>query len=111
MWFPALYVAEAYGSLFGDRDPAEWKYTVALMSQEGFPSSGVRRIRHIGPNAEQWPIGGGDGSIDATRIMDLLVSEAGVQESMLTGYTSISSGAVDDLSADIFARFTPIGNE
>ena len=98
-------------SLFADEDPAEWKYTVALMSQEGFPSSGVRRIRDVEPNAEQWPIGGGDGSINATRIMDLLVSEAGVQESRLTGHTPISSGTVDDLSDDRFAQVTPVGNE
>ena len=98
-------------SLFGNGDPTEWKYTVALMSQEGFPSSGVRRIRDVEPNADQWPIGGGDGSINATRIMDLLVSEAGVQESMLTRYTPISSGTVDDLSDDTFAQITPVGIE
>ena len=98
-------------SLLGDGDPAEWKYAIALMSQEGFPPSGVRRIRDVEPNAEQWPIGGGDGSINATRIMDLLVSEAGVQESMLTGYTSISSGTVDQLSDDKLAQVTRVGNE
>ncbi len=98
-------------SLLGGGDPAEWKYAIGLMGQEEFPSSGVRRIRDVEPNAEQWPIGGGDGSINATRIMDLLVSEAGVQESMLTGYTSTSSGTVDDLSDDKFAQVTPVGNE
>ncbi len=98
-------------SLLGDGDPTEWKYAIALMGQEGFPSSGVRRIRDVEPNAEQWPIGGGNGSINATRIMDLLVSEAGVQESMLTGYTSISSGTVDQLSDDKLGQVTPVGNE
>ncbi len=98
-------------SLLGDGDPTEWKYAIALMGQEGFPSSGVRRIRDVEPNAEQWPIGGGDGSINPTRIMDLLASEAGMQESRLTGHTPISSGTVDDLSDDRFAQVTPVGNE
>ncbi|MEA2010453.1 MAG: glucodextranase DOMON-like domain-containing protein, partial [Actinomycetota bacterium] len=136
-WFPALYVAEPDGtiteteptfkvfvladkgrvtaripmSLFGTGNPAEWKYAVAVMSQEGFPSSGVRRIRDVELNAEQWRIGGGDGSINATRILDLLVPEAGLQESMLSDYVPISSGSVDDLSDNDFAQITPIGNE
>jgi len=135
-WFPALYVAEPDGSvteteptfkvfvfpdkgrviaripksLFGDGDPAEWNYAVALMSQEGFPSSGVRRIRDVEPDAEQWRIGGGDGSINGTRIMDLLVSDAGVQETMLSDFTPVSTGSIDDLTDDDFAQITPIGN-
>jgi len=136
-WFPALYVAEPDGSiteteptfkvivlpdkgrvtaripkiLFGEGDPAGWKYAVAVMSQEGFPSSGVRRIRDVETNAEQWRIGGGDGSINGTRIMDLLVAEAGLQESMLSDYVPISTGSIDDLSDDEFAQVTPIGTE
>ncbi|MEA3510993.1 MAG: glucodextranase DOMON-like domain-containing protein [Actinomycetota bacterium] len=136
-WFPALYVAEPDGSvteteptfkilvladrgrvtaripksLFGDGDPAEWNYAVAVMSQEGFPSSGVRRIRDVESNAEQWRIGGGDGSINGTRILDLLQPDVGAQESMLTGYAPVSTGTVDDLSDDDFAQITPIGNE
>ncbi len=135
-WFPALYVAESDGSvteteptfkvfvfpdkgrvmaripksLFGDGDPADWSYAVALMSQEGFPSSGVRRIRDVETNAEQWRMGGGDGSINATRIMDLLAPDPGMQETMLSDFTPVSSGSVDDLTDDEFAQVTPIGN-
>jgi hypothetical protein len=43
--------------------------------------------------------------------MDLLVSEAGVQESTLSDYIPVSTGAVDDLSDDDFAQITPVGNE
>ena len=98
-------------SLFGDGDPAEWDYAVAVMSQEGFPSSGVRRIRDVEASAEQRRIGGGDGSINATRIMDLLAPEVGQQEAMLTDYTPLSSGSVDDLSDNDFAQIPPIGNQ
>jgi hypothetical protein len=97
--------------LFGDGDRAGWKYAVAVMSQEGFPSSGVRRIRDVETNVGQWRIGGGDGSINGSRIMDLLVPDAGLQESMLTDYVPISTGSFDDLSDDDFAQITPIGNE
>ncbi len=97
--------------LFGDGDRAGWKYAVAVMSQEGFPSSGVRRIRDVETNVGQWRIGGGDGSINGSRNMDLLVPDAGLQESMLTDYVPISTGSVDDLSDDDFAQITPIGNE
>lgn len=136
-WFPALYVAEADGSvteteptfkifvlpdkgqviariprsLFGDGDPAQWSYAVTLMSQEGFPTSGVRRIRDVEENAEQWRLGGGDESINATRIVDLLAPDVGMQETMLSNYELISSGSIDDLTDDEFAQITPIGNE
>ncbi|MEA2022851.1 MAG: glucodextranase DOMON-like domain-containing protein [Actinomycetota bacterium] len=135
-WFPALYVAEPDGSvteteptfkilvypdkgrvtaripksLFGDGDPAEWNYAVAVMSQEGFPSSGVRRVRDVEASAQQWRIGGGDGSINATRIMDLLALEPGAQESMLSDFVPVSTGSVDDLTDDSFAQITPTGN-
>ncbi len=133
-WYPALYVAEADGStsetdptfkvlvfpdrgratarvpkaLFGDGDPATWSYAVAVMSQEGYPSSGVRRIRDVEPNAAQWRIGGGDGSVNGTRILDLLAAEGGDQEAMLSGYAPTSSGTVDALSDDDFAQITPL---
>ena len=78
-WEPALFVAESedvvdetlptlktfvFGDegrvvvriardLFPDGDPATWGYTVAVMSQEGFPASGVRRIRPNEKNANR----------------------------------------------------------
>jgi carbohydrate-binding DOMON domain-containing protein len=136
-WFPALFVAEPDGSvteteptfkvlvlpdkgrvtaripksLFGGGDPAKWSYAVAVMSQEQLPSSGVRRIRDVEATAEQWRIGGGDESINATRIIDLLATQPGQQEAMFTDYTPLSSGSIDDLSDNDFAQITPIGNQ
>ena len=133
-WYPALYVAEADGSvteteptfkvlvfpdkgrvtahipkaLFGEGDPSQWAYAVALLGQEGFPSTGVRRVRDVNVAAEQWRFGGGDGSVNGTRIIDLLALDPGEQESMLSSYDPVTSGTVDDLSDDDFAQVMPL---
>ena len=90
--------------LFPEGDPSTWGYAVAVMSQEGFPSPGVRRIRDVAPVAQQWRIGGGDGSINGTRILDILWPLEGDQETMLTSPTPITSGSVDDLTPDDFPQ-------
>ena len=95
-------------NLFPDGDPSTWGYTVAVMSQEGFPSSGVRRIRDVEATAEQYRLGGSDGSINATRIIDVLWPEEGFQEQMLTPRVPISSGDLDDLTPDDFGQLTPL---
>ncbi|MDJ0960256.1 MAG: glucodextranase DOMON-like domain-containing protein [Acidimicrobiia bacterium] len=105
-WDPALYVATADGTveetkptmriivdgptgrvtarvpraLFGDGDPSTWGYAVAVMSQEGFPSGGVRRVRDVQPDGEQYRIGGGTGAANDTRIIDILFPVSGEQE-------------------------------
>ena len=135
-WYPALYVAEPDGTtteteptfkvlvfsergrvtaripreLFGEGSPSEWSYAVAVMSQEGFPSPGVRRVRDVEPTPAQWRIGGGDGSINGTRILDLIMAEPGIQEAMLSGYDPVTTGSVDDLTDDDFAQVTPTGS-
>ncbi|MGI9667304.1 MAG: glucodextranase DOMON-like domain-containing protein [Acidimicrobiia bacterium] len=91
-------------SLFPDGDPATWGYAVALMSQEGFPSAGVRRVRDVLPTAQQWKIGGGDASINATRILDLLWPDDGAQQQMLTPAEAVASGNLDDLTPDDFGQ-------
>jgi alpha-amylase/alpha-mannosidase (GH57 family) len=128
-WQPAIYLAEPDGSLtettpsfkvavlgdkgkvivrmplglFGGGDPATWGYAVALMSQEGFPSPGVRRVRDVGSAAEQWVGGGGPGDANHTRIYDLAWPAAGVQEDLLSGYPP-SDGPIDDLGPDDFPQ-------
>ena len=108
-WQPAIYVADTDGSteetkptfdvvVLGDRgkvivrvprelfaggDPAEWGYAVALMSQEGFPSAGVRRVRDVSPSAEQFRVGGGDSAAGDTRIIDALWEAEGEAEGLL----------------------------
>ncbi|MBN1267579.1 MAG: hypothetical protein JXA25_18955 [Anaerolineales bacterium] len=77
-------------------DPEEWKIALAVLSQEGYPSSGVWRVRDVGLDAEQWVFGGGTGSPADTRIMDMLwpAGEEPPQESLL----SHAQGADVDLN-------------
>lgn len=125
-WESALYVAQPDGSieetkptfrvvvlgdrgrvvvrlplvLLGDGDPADWGYAVALLSQDGFPSSGVRRVRDVEPTAQQWRLGGGPMDVNHTRIIDLLWPEQGVQEAMLSGYPPVTDRRIDELAPD-----------
>ncbi|MBN2113491.1 MAG: glycoside hydrolase, partial [Acidimicrobiia bacterium] len=128
-WYPAIYVAQPDGTaeettptfrvivlgdkgkvivrvpleLLGGDDPTTWGYAVALMSQEGYPSSGVRRIRDVMATAEQWRLGGAPAAgVTHTRIMDLLSAEEGLQELVLSGYTPAAS--VEELTPDQFAQ-------
>ncbi len=132
-WYPALYVAQPDGTieeteptfkmivnaeegklvarlpreLFGDGDPASWGYAVVVMSQEGFPSSGVRRVRDINPVGEQWRLGGGRGTVNETRIVDVLWPETGLQEELLSNLPDVGGAALDDLTPDDFV-FVPL---
>jgi hypothetical protein len=90
--------------LFPVGDPSTWGYAVAVMSQEGFPSSGVRRIRDVEMSAQQWRIGGGDGSLNGTRILDLLWPAEGEQELMLTPAVPITSGDPNEFLPDDFGQ-------
>ena len=83
--------------------PAQWRYAAMVMSQEGFPSAGVLRVRDVAPAAEQWRIGGAPaGATNATRVIDLVWSEAGQQEAWLSDFTP-SSAIQGDLTAEDFA--------
>ncbi|MFL7791738.1 MAG: glucodextranase DOMON-like domain-containing protein, partial [Anaerolineae bacterium] len=93
-------------ALFGEGvDPAAWGYTAAVLSQEGFPAPGVRRVRDVQPAAEQWRIGGGPDDTNHTRIMDLVwpTDASSDQASILSTYPS-SQDAVGSLSPDDFAQ-------
>lgn len=89
-------------SILGD-DPEAWRYAAMVMSQEGFPSAGVLRIRDVAPSAEQWRIGGAPaGATNATRVIDLVWAEAGQQEAWLSAF-SPSSASQGSLTAEDFA--------
>ncbi|MCZ7673057.1 MAG: hypothetical protein M5U34_41025 [Chloroflexi bacterium] len=58
--------------ILGD-DPENWRFAAAVLSQEGFPSGGVWRVRDVLPKSEGWRIGGAPaGTTNHTRIMDLV---------------------------------------
>ena len=90
-------------SLVADSDPTTWAYAAAVMSQEGFPSPGVRRVRDVGVTAEQYTAGGAPNDINHTRLFDLVAAGRDVQESALSEYPSVASGSIDDLDPDDFA--------
>jgi carbohydrate-binding DOMON domain-containing protein len=74
-------------SILGE-NPEEWRYAALVLSQEGFPSSGVLRVRDVLPMAEQWRIGGApEGSTNHTRVMDFVWSMEGEQEAWLSDFT------------------------
>ena len=128
-WDSAFYVADAAGALeerqpsfdlvvfpakgrvvvrlprelFPEGDLAEWGYAAALMSQEGFPSAGVRRIRDVERSAGRWRLGGGSAAVNRTRILDVAWPERGVQEEMLSDHPP-ATGSIDSLTADDFGR-------
>jgi alpha-amylase/alpha-mannosidase (GH57 family) len=87
---------EAIGA---DTDPSTWRVAVAVLGQEGYPSSGVDRVRDVAVTAAQWRFGGGTGDANDTRIIDLLHPEPGEQESLLSARPTTSSPQAD-LTAD-----------
>jgi alpha-amylase/alpha-mannosidase (GH57 family) len=129
-WYPAIYVTQPDGTteettptfkvivvgdkgrviirvpqvLFGDGDPANWGYAAMVLSQEGYPAAGVRRVRNVDPQAAQWRFGGGPDDVNHTRVIDLVWSEAGVQEQMLSDYLGVSGVSVDELGPDDFGK-------
>jgi carbohydrate-binding DOMON domain-containing protein len=88
-------------SLGVDSDPSTWRVAVALLSQEGYPSAGVDRVRDVQPTAEQWKLGGGTGDVNETRIIDLLQPEADVQEEALSDYPASTASQAELTATDV----------
>lgn len=88
--------------LEGAGDPREFGYTVAILSQEGYPSAGVRRVRDVAASRGQWLLGGGPDDINHTRIIDIAVPTGGepTQAQLLSDYDSVSGVTVDSLAPD-----------
>ena len=91
--------------VFGEGSPEDWAYAAAVLSQDGYPSLGVWRVRDIHEQSEQWYFGGAPLDNNHTRIIDLAwpEGETGGQEEQLSDYSS-SSAAVSELSADDFPQ-------
>ena len=90
---------------FGEGDPVDWGYVAAVLSQEGFPSKGVWRVRDIKATAEQWLWGGASDDVNHTRIIDLAwpADSSPTQEEMLSNYPS-SAGPIENLTPDDFPQ-------
>ncbi len=97
-------------SILGD-DPQNWRFAAVAMSQEGFPSSGVMRVRDVVPAAEQWRIGGAPpGTTNHTRVLDFVWPEEGLQESRLAEFAPVDTRQTD-LAAAAYARVPLFGAE
>jgi hypothetical protein len=91
-------------ALLGDGDPAEWAYAAVVLGQEGYPTTGVWRVRDVNQKAEAYRFGGAPADNNHTRIIDLVWPADGstTQAEILSGYTSTINSA-DSLSVDDFA--------
>ena len=97
-------------SLLGE-NPEDWRYAAVVLSQEGFPSGGVMRVRDVLPTAEQWRIGGGPAGVtNHTRVLDMVWDTPGEQENWLADFSPISSPQ-GDLNPDDFASIPMFGVE
>jgi carbohydrate-binding DOMON domain-containing protein len=127
-WEPAIYTAGAEGTveetrpsfdvavfgdqgrvvvripleLLGEGDPASWGYAAVVLSQEGFPSQGVRRVRDVEVVAEQFRLGGAPNDVNHTRIIDVAWATQGDQEELLSNYES--SDSLEGLASDGFGQ-------
>ena len=91
-------------TLLGDGDPRSWAYAAMVLSQDGFPSPGVQRVRDVQKAEAQWKIGGGlDGVTNQTRIMDLVWDGSPSQEEMLSAFKP-TGDSPDTLDASAYAQ-------
>ncbi len=92
-------------SAFGEGDPSQWGYAAVVLGQEGYPATGVWRVRDVNPEAADYRFGGGPADGTHTRIIDMAwpAGNSPSQEEMLSAYTP-SSEALEKLSPDDFAQ-------
>ena len=87
-----------------------------VLGQEGFPASGVWRIRDVNEQAAQWRFGGAPASSTThTRIIDVAYPDgfAITQEEALSDFVpqNVDVGDFDALEADDFAQLLWVGVE
>jgi hypothetical protein len=82
-------------------DPTTFGYAAMVLSQEGFPTAGVLRVRDVEVEASQYRIGGAPDDTNHTRIIDLVLT--GDQSTVLGTYPS-SQESVGKLGPDEFAQ-------
>jgi carbohydrate-binding DOMON domain-containing protein len=92
-------------SAFGEGDPTQWAYAAVVLSQDGFPSAGVWRVRDVQPQAAQWKLGGGPEDTNHTRIVDVAwpAEATPTQEEMLGTYPA-STEPLDALTPEEFGQ-------
>jgi carbohydrate-binding DOMON domain-containing protein len=103
---PKQVLADSLGLEVGELAPATWGYLGAVMSQEGYPSSGVWRIRDVEASTQQWRLGGAPADTNHTRIIDVAYPAgfAPTQEEALSTYPASKEWDMDALGPDDFAQ-------
>ncbi len=102
-----VVILRAPKRVFGaDFDPRKAAYLAVVLSQEGFPSPGVWRVRDVLPRAAQWRLGGGPEDTNHTRILDVAwpAGAQPTQEAMLSAYRPSRETNMDRLGPDDFAQ-------
>ena len=89
--------------ILGD-EPERWRYLAVVLSQEGYPSSGVWRVRDVNSAAEQWRFGGGPADTNHTRIIDVALPKGVDQLKLLAAYKASQEKNLDALGPDDFAQ-------
>ena len=94
---------------FGETPPEDWAYAAVVLSQEGYPSEGVWRVRDVDATPAQYLFGGGPVDVNHTRIIDLVWPEYAEKDQVdwLSVYPS-SQDAIDTLSPNDFPQIPMI---
>jgi alpha-amylase/alpha-mannosidase (GH57 family) len=103
---PKKVLAESLGLEVETLNPTTWGYLGMVMSQEGYPASGVWRIRDVEPIAQQWRLGGAPADTNHTRIIDVAYPAgfSPTQEEALSTYPPSQETDMDALGPDDFAQ-------
>ena len=99
-------LAESLGVDVASLQPASWGYLGIVMGQEGYPASGVWRIRDVEAAAQQWRFGGAPADTNHTRIIDVAypAGASPTQEEALGTYTASRETSMDALGPDDFGQ-------
>jgi alpha-amylase/alpha-mannosidase (GH57 family) len=110
---PKAVLAESLGVEVGDLAAATWGYLGVVMSQEGYPASGVWRIRDVEASAQQWRLGGAPADTNHSRIIDVAYPQglAPTQEEALSDYPPSQEADMDALGPDDFAQLPMVRPE
>jgi hypothetical protein len=103
---PKKVLAEELGLSLDALDPDSWGYLGLVLGQEGYPASGVWRVRDVEPTPQQWRFGGAPSDSNHTRIIDVAYPAgfAPTQEKALSTYPPSQESDMDGLLPDDFGQ-------
>lgn len=91
-------------SVFGNSAPETWAFAAVVLSQDGYPSTGVWRVRDVNQSAEQWRLGGAPTGNNHTRVVDMVWAADNTpdQATILSNFTP-NEKSQSELSSEDFA--------